>query len=503
MITGLLYAEEIKEPYVDLTYHTTTGDFDEYIERYPYGALDLQYSTGYNVTGSSKKVFIIADDSYYLNDNIGWRIDRYAKDVSYQGYSTEVWIHYSASPNTLRKWLQDRQNGLEGVVFVGDTAVAWFECDNSLNTGVYVDWPVDIFYADLDGIYMDTDENRKYDAYTGNTDLEIFVSRFSSSEVANWGQSDPNFNWESQMIMYLDNTHAYYRGNYNLSHKAANMIDKDWSGSQVLRNRLNKSHIIDLYINSDFTLANFFYILQSGIYDVFILDAHSGPVSHDIENVYYYSNQIFDNLNVTPYHFVLGACKALRFTNYNLAIGLSYLFARNTNGLSAFGMTRTSNNRYDEYYCDLLSKGYPTGPAWRKWYNYARDKIYAFPHSYDDYYWSWHGGAIHYGDPFVNVTHKPNISPNSAPQMRGQKSYSLIEGNSYTLELDIFDMDNDNLDIVIQNMPTGAVFDGSNINWTPDYTQGGRSYTIQINVSDGYTSTTDTIEVDVTNYKKG
>ncbi len=484
-------------------YNTGYLSFNEYQSREPYQPLDMSFSDSYNVTNSSKKIIILADNDYYSVESLNWRIKRYAKDVSYQGYLVEIYTYYAGNPSELRTWLQSNRSGLEGLILLGDITTAWFEINNFHNWGTHTEYPTDIFLADLDGVYQDKDGDRIYDTYSGNTDIEIWIGRVSPTYIADYMNQEYSYiNKTERMIMYLNNCHNYYRNKYKFTGRMANFLAKDFAGNTSLQSRGDKTYIIDLYIDSKYTINNYVNVLNSSDYDIVTIDAHSAPGAHEFPGEML-SNTVISRQNIKQIFFGLEACEGARYTYFMPVLAYSYIFAKESKTLATFGMTSTGANKYNDVFYDYTAQNQYIGQAWINWYNYARDKMNGFTHSYADYYWSWHSHSTLLGNPMIKLGYNPVFVPNSSPTINGTTTHELIEGNDYSIDLGIEDYDDDTLTITVSNLPSGATYNGDTINWKPDYTQGGRDYHLNVTINDGYTAVSKTVTLRVINYKKG
>ncbi len=484
-------------------YNTGYLSFNEYQSREPYQPLDMSFSDSFNVTNSSKKIIILADDDYYSVESLNWRIKRYAKDVSYQGYLVEIYTYYAGNPSELRTWLLSNRSGLEGLILLGDITTAWYELENSHNSGAHVEYPTDIFLADLDGVYQDKDGDRIYDTYSGNTDIEIWIGRVSPTYMMHDMQMDygNEINTTERMIMYLNNCHNYYRNKYKFTGRMANFLAKDFAGNTSLQSRGDKTYIIDLYVGNRFTASNYLSAIESNNYDIITIDAHSAPSAHEFLTMHLGVAYIYRRY-VKPIFFGLEACDGSRYTYQFANLAYSYIFAKESKTLATFGITATGANKYNDVFYDYTAQNQYIGQAWVNWYNYARDKMNGFTHSYADYYWSWHGHSTLLGNPMIKLGYNPVFVPNSRPEIQCEARFDIVEGNEYELDLEIYDYDSDDLTVTIPNLPQGATFDGAKIYWKPTYTQGGRDYPINVTVNDGYTTVSRSLIIRVINYKK-
>lgn len=529
-ITTLLYSGDTKLNYsvwnklsdrekeMYLNSLKATGDAAYYQSRYPYGSLDISYEKDFNPRGSSEKVFLIIEKQYYTDDSdLAPLFDRYALDMSYQNYAVYIYVLSSGNPTDLRNWIIANSSNLKGVMFVGDLAVAFYEHENDLNWGNHTEWPSDLFFGDLNGVYKDTDGDSIFDSFSGDIAPEIWISRLSLGQIDDDRYNDSSYTLKSQTINWLNNTHKYLRGTLKYGNRAANFIGEDWSNLQSSLNRLSSlySNNIDLYIDDNFNQLRYGDAMSNSRNETIYLEIHSDPVAFGFTNPLYCTN-ILNNIvwNETVYDYSfniqqifsgLEACSACQFTYYNsanFAVGLSYLFAKYTICQTVLGLTKTSSLDNSDRFFYFASLGYNIGDCFIKWYreNYDKDKSYT--HSYPEYWMSWNGGNILLGNPMIKLNHSLSYyTPNTPANNIDGNIYSVREGSELRIELPAVDYDGDSVSYVLNTQLANTSISGNVFSWTPSYTQGGITYDISIISNDGYEEYGNHIYVTVVNVK--
>jgi hypothetical protein len=127
--------------------------------------------------GRQDLIIIMVNDSLY--PSIQSSVSQYIQDLTDEGYSTLVMTMLGGTPADIRALLiAQLPNDLIGTVMIGDLPIAWWE------DGPYgEDYPVDLFYTDLNGTWTDTDSDGKYDSHTGPTAPDIWAGRLYASHL--------------------------------------------------------------------------------------------------------------------------------------------------------------------------------------------------------------------------------------------------------------------------------------------------------------------------------
>ena len=132
--------------------------------------------TGLDENSPIAHVLIISEYKLYWNTDARIKIDRYVQDIQ-RAYGCTVTLEtvQGGDAETLKKLIQDYYNaGLDGVVLIGRLPAAWYEIENdheAIEQGGYgyADWTCDLFLMDMDGLWLDTDNNGLYDSHTAGS----------------------------------------------------------------------------------------------------------------------------------------------------------------------------------------------------------------------------------------------------------------------------------------------------------------------------------------------
>lgn len=198
-------------------------------------------------------------------------VEQYVTDLRIEGYDVVV-QEFGGSAMALRSDLQARSaNGLEGALLVGDLPVYDFSSGNPQDPSTY---PHDIYFADLDGTYVDAVPLDVHVDGTGDVEPEIYVSRLSAAQVTELRGTS-----EAEVInAYFERVHAYRTGQTTYANRGAAFADADWvytSWGQAVG--LLHDEVIEVTDPADSTPAAYLALLAEDV------ESHIGAVhsGHD------------------------------------------------------------------------------------------------------------------------------------------------------------------------------------------------------------------------------
>jgi len=293
-------------------------------------------------------------------------IGQYRSDLASAGYATNLYVGTWATPPSLRAQLQaDSSAGLVGCVLIGDLPVAWYEMTEPQDWGgEYVEFPIDLFYEDLDGVWVDADSNGEYDDHTGSLQPDIWVGRLTAHTLT-WGS-------EAYLINnYLSKNHAYRTGSLSCQDRALVYVDDDWIpwaagwDSEVGLAYPTRTFISD----ADTTVDTDYEARLANDYQWIATFVHSSSSAHYWKNTagwdgLTYNSEIM-SIDPTALFYNLYACSAARFVEANY-IGGWYVFA-DTHGLAAVGSAKTGGMWHFSDFYSPLGQGACIGEAFRQW----------------------------------------------------------------------------------------------------------------------------------------
>lgn len=259
-------------------------------------------------------VLIVVNSS--IQSGIQASLDQYKSDIEAEGYVVNIYSLTSGTPSDLKNYLKTQlPNNLTGVVLVGDLPVPWFE---RIDDGERITFPIDFFYMDLDGNWIDTDNNGTYDkqdAGNGDKQPEIWIGRITPN---GFGDAIELIN------KYFRKDHDYRTGKLTLPHKALVYIAMD---AEYDAGHYNLESIYGTNIRvipyEDSSKNNYTNEMNQG-YECLIFNAHSNATSHWFErtNEHLYSNEI---TNPKAIFYMLENCVSGRYTSTEY-LGGAYIF---------------------------------------------------------------------------------------------------------------------------------------------------------------------------------
>ncbi len=181
------------------------------------GPKETRITNLYHLSGGKENlVALIVNAEIY--PNLVSEINQFAQDLQNEGWTVRVDSIRGSSPTALRSHLASLPN-LKGAIFIGELPVAWCE---AFGFGIE-EYPIDLYFMDLNGIWLDSDNDGKYDAHTGNVNPEIWVGRIYSRPLT----------WDSEIRLlknYFRKNHLYRTGSLSVPHRALSYVDDDWQG---------------------------------------------------------------------------------------------------------------------------------------------------------------------------------------------------------------------------------------------------------------------------------
>lgn len=353
---------------------------------------DLRYLQDFSALHYPKgKVVVIVNRSIY--EAVKASIDQYVMDLAYDGYYADIYTVDGASPRGLKNLLAGIV-GLKGAIFVGNVAVSWYEMDNDFFDAPS-EFPCDLYYMDLNGIWDDPDGDGKFSGHSGNIQPEIWVARV-------WTPTDDGNN-TALINDYFNRNHRFRTGMLGASRSALSLIDDDWAGFDdcAMDSMMPSSVIETITVPADTTGDRY----KSEINDVrgwATIGAHSSPNGHSFKKPGgsdWVPNTYLRDINAPKaYFYNLYACSNARFTETDY-MGGWYIFDNpggdRCNGMAAVGSTKTGSMLYFENFYTPMGAGKVLGEAYKDWWS-----AFGGSHSIDNVRWFY--GMVILGDPTIN-----------------------------------------------------------------------------------------------------
>jgi len=329
-------------------------------------------------------VCVLVNPAIY--DGISASLAQWTADVEADGWSVAIYSASFPDPPALRSHLASIAD-LEGCLLIGDFPVPWYELDSK-------QFPMDVYYMDLDGLWLDDDLDGLYDDHTGDVAPEIWIGRMLAGNLT-FGRDEIGL-----LNNYFVKNHAYRTGDLVLPARALVYIDDDWArGADSQGEVMSLLYPDTTVISEPNTTRAMDYGQRLVDYYAWIhLLAHSTASSHSFtyhEGETLHRDGIFnDNIHdIDPHGFFynLFACGAARFIEPDYIAGW-YIFA-DSYGLVALGSTTSGSMvRGFPLFHGLLAQGEAWGQAYLGWF-----EVYGVADK------GWHYGLALLGDPTLTV----------------------------------------------------------------------------------------------------
>ena len=339
---------------------------------------------------SSPKVCVIVNSVLY--NSIQASMAQYVSDLEDEGYTVEVYSTSGGTPSDLRTFLQGELPDLVGCLLVGDLPVPWYEMDDDF-FDEYAEFPIDLFYMDLDGQWADADADGKLDDHTngaGDVGPEIWVGRLTASPLSG--------NEVSRVRNYFTKNHQYRTGDLTLAHRALAYLDDDWY-------HFGDSDL-DLIYGDNVTVVNDKAGTNAEDYKERLEETHrflhvmvhswsGGHGFHGEDEWAYVSSSEIEAIDPRAFFYNLFACSNARYVEDDYTGG-HYIFTP-TYGLAAIGSTKTgAMMSFREFYAPL-GEGKTLGEAYHEWFDYVAQDGFSLSEK------QWHYGMTLLADPTLTV----------------------------------------------------------------------------------------------------
>ena len=342
-------------------------------------------------TTETPLIYILVNSTIYAG--IKSSLDQYTVDVENSGFEVKIMETDQLLDNTpggIRSYLQENMHHkLEGCLLVGDIPGAWFE------TGAK-EFPIDLYYMDLDGVWTDSDNDMIYDGHSGDVAPEIWVGRLKVPDIAG--------DEVSLLNDYFDKNHRYRTGTLTLPWWRG-MIYIDDGGTNTNTEDDAKSSLSKIYSDiifvKDRAITNatdyknrlhdpsgyqWLYLMCHGTHNnhTFMVPPDELEISQGSwfrwDGTVYSSDYRSINPRVFFYHFVV--CSAAKYSEPDYLAG-SAVFG-NDYGLLAVGSTQAISTLPVSGFYESLSEGKCIGEAFHEWsaelherYNYLQRQFYS------------------------------------------------------------------------------------------------------------------------------
>ena len=351
--------------------------------------------TGTNLT--SLIILVFVNSTIY--DDIKDSLDQYRQDLKNSGFEDAIILNWS-EPNSsrIRETLQQfhSNNSLAGALLIGDLPAAEFEMFTEWD---YERFPTDLYYMDLDGDWIDNDNDGIYDTHTGKmkTAPEIWVGRIKTS---NLGDDEV-----SLINNYFNKNHNYRNDAPSLPRRALIYIDDDWVNFRSMDENSLKLLYNETTVVTDkaTTNANDYKERLGQGYEWVHLRSHGTWNRHQFmvpngDGGVIYSTE-YPEIDPDPLFYQLFICEAAKFTEPDYLAG-SIIF-RSNHGLLAIGSTKTGSMLMYWTFYEALARGRTIGDAFKEWFIKWGEGEFGLSSAYIGRKWFY--GLTIIGDPTLRL----------------------------------------------------------------------------------------------------
>jgi len=322
--------------------------------------------------GGSLIVAIVDSEVY---EGIRASLQQYKEDVERSGFLLNI-TETDALANQTKEgvkaclqgfWRSGNQN-VSGAWLIGDIPEAWYEAGSR-------DFPTDVYYMDLNGLWMDTDEDGIFDKHSGDSYPEIWVGRLKVSTVK--GEEVALLN------RYFEKNHLYRNHLSSIPWWRALLYMDDLGvvqGHDALTPlRYVAPQIVAVTSGAATNADDYKKRLQDEVgYQWLYLMSHGNASDHTFQipskETYYewdgtvYSSD-YETLNPRVCFYQLFVCSAGRYVEEDYLAGAAVF--RNDYGLLAIASTSDAYTfPYNGFY-RAMSEGEIIGAAFLQWLNNA------------------------------------------------------------------------------------------------------------------------------------
>ena len=367
---------------------------------------------------TSKLVFldVLVNSSIY--SELSDELDRYANDVERTGLGVKIHtVGPLTSPETIRAHLATEQSsGCLGAFLVGNIAAAWYEMDTQWDPlpapPKHEEFPIDLFYMDIDGAWGDGDSDGLYDSHgagSGDIEADIYVGRLRAD----------NMDGDEVTLLsdYFDKNHEFRMGNITYDQEALVYVDDDWQPGTSVKDAValafpSYTHVYD---RNTTTRVDYLDRLDEGWTAVHVM-SHGNPGGHTFKNPNpaNWSESIWSGGSVSAYNDVrlmdassspvmfynLFVCSGARHTSSNNLAGWHVLNPSPT--LLALGSSKTGSIIDSADFYQPVANGNTVGTSFQSWF---ADVAERYSNSRP-----WTYGMTLVGDPTLRMSGKHMVS---------------------------------------------------------------------------------------------
>lgn len=380
-------------------------------------AVEFSYQTKYYITSNPTiasgmgRILVICDAMTY--NVLSNEIIRYAKDI-HNAYGCVVMVYSltGGTPYNIKQLIKEHYNpnvpsNLSGVVFVGNIPEAYFHTDaDAIGDWEEENFPCDYYYMDLNGSWIDNDNDVIPDTHQFNVEPEIFVGRICAKQFGS--------NQIQVLREYFNKNHRYWIGETPIrKQRALSFTYKDWIGFTVFKDAIKRMYGADYTDNiqgQQFTKQNYLNAIENSTYEFIQFACHSNvnlhaTVPEDTSIINHILTSELTPLRIKTLGYNLFCCKACdwmdvqRNVNKRICLGETYLYSPYSETLVVVGSTKSGGMWGYKHFYEKLGQGECIGTAYHTWWNdfASTTSLYLNERRY-----RWFYGMCILGDPMIN-----------------------------------------------------------------------------------------------------
>lgn len=386
----------------DLDPNATYDTYQDWLESHPQQQTHSREVSRMSSNQRNEGFLIVVNSD--LIEEIASSVQTYQEDLTNEGFNTFVLEYYGTSHFDLKVDIivYNQTENVTNVVLIGDLPVAWFELfEDWNNNGIqdddeaWVEFPCDLYFTDINGIWDDTDTNGIYDYHEGEKHPEISIGRIVTDNMNMLSET------EAELINeYFQKNHLFRSGIITSHDTSLAYIDDDWAnwGTQYQQSMQLAYPSVELVNDEEETIADDYRDNRLiADYEFIQVHVHSGPNAH----YFYYNNgnnydlvnnYEIEGINPTAHFYNLFCCSNSRFTTDNNMGGM-YIYGSD-HGLATIGSTKTGSMLGFSDFYQPFSEDLTIGESLRLWWEANVD-------TGPDWRWerAWFYGMIVQGDP--------------------------------------------------------------------------------------------------------
>jgi hypothetical protein len=369
--------------------------YEEWIAEHPYTPFCYTLESVFRGDGRSGNVAILTEQN--LAQHLTTEIGELSTSLQNEGYTVFSYQMTGGTPETLRTFLHQlyTTDSIEGALLIGDLPVAWFEVYDF--GGSLAQFPMDLFYMDLDGDWIDTiaTGNSRYDGHEGSVKPEIYIGRLMPTGMG-----------VDTVVLknYFQKDREFRNGHASLPERALVFVDDDWYAwglqwstdvALLFPDTIN-------YWDPETTRASLYRQRLDSLQTWVSVFAHSWPGGHQFvfnsgnQHDYYYASE-YVTQNPPTFFYNFFACSFCRYTTSGYGGGQAIF--NDDYGIGSIGSTKTGSMLDFNYFYRPLGERQNLGHAFKYWFDCIYDSVGM---SFDRL--CWHYGMTLLGDPFLKPT---------------------------------------------------------------------------------------------------